>query len=78
MKKIVILSLIALTGCAYRNVSVEYKQVGTTCEYTETYGIVELGGEKVGEVRTVKYPNTQCSKVVDSDLKNATNKSLVK
>lgn len=78
MNKILLLSLVALTGCAYRNVNVDYKQVGTTCEYIETYGVVELGNEQVNEKHVIKYPNTQCSKVIDSDLKNAINKNLSK
>lgn len=78
MNKYILFSLIVLSGCAYQKVDVDYKQVGTTCEYTETYGVVEVGADRVGRIQTIKYPNTQCSKVIESDLKNAVNKNLLK
>lgn len=66
---------------------VSWKQEGKDCVYEEFYGSIKQqwdikegkhkNNEYVNAVKTITYGNTLCSKVIDAELKNKTNKSAI-
>ncbi len=71
-------------------VDVSWEQNGKDCVYKEEFGeikrewdqtnsdiYVEVDKRYVSAVKTIKYGNTLCSKVIDAELKNTTNKSAL-
>ncbi len=68
-------------------IKVSWEQEGKSCVYKETSGEVREqwnyekdrieNKEYVSSVRTIKYGNTACEKVIDFELKNKTNKSAI-
>ena len=68
-------------------IKISWEQEGKNCMYKESFGEVreEWNSEKkhfenkeyVSSVKTIKYGNTACEKVIDSELKNRTNKSAI-
>ena len=86
------LAVILFTGaCApiphYSLTKVSWTQEGKNCVYQENYGdmreewnIEKFKYEKkeyISSVRTIKYGNTPCEKIIDAELKNKTNKSAM-
>lgn len=68
-------------------INVSWEQEGKNCVYKETFGNMKeewdyekqktVKNEYVSSVRTIKYGDTSCAKVIDSELKNRTNKSAI-
>jgi hypothetical protein len=85
-KLILLSTIIAITGCATitpnsQNTLIKYEQDGTTCNYIEEYGEFPLEIDKNYEYtemkafilrnrREVQYANTNCTKIIDEDMKN--------
>mgnify|MGYP000756783429 CR=1 FL=1 len=88
-----IIFLLSITGCqAPRNqghltTDVSWRQEGKDCVYKESEGGIrrEWNFEKdkeedwqyISAVKTIKYANTSCEKVIDAELKNKTHKSAI-
>lgn len=80
-----------LSSCARINIpltQLSYTQDGKNCIYAETYSIdnykkKNIISEKIDKYnavlsqREIIYPNTQCSTVINSDLKNSINKTVM-
>lgn len=64
-----------------QSTNIKYQQDGATCNYIEEYGEYPVftdknyGNQEFGEFilrnkRVVSYANTNCSKIIDEDMKN--------
>lgn len=68
-------------------IDVSWEQNGKDCIYQEKTGAesVKWNDEKgkaektkyAADIKTIKYGNTSCEKVIDAELKNKTNKSAI-
>lgn len=91
MKKLAIFFVLFLiTGCAQQgnlSTNLSYNQYGKDCIYREEHGYNRyeknlLKKEPIAyfdlySSNEIKYENIQCSKVMDSDLKNGINKTML-
>ncbi len=90
MKKYVLIAtLCALSGAcqpaAHSLIKVSWEQDGYDCLYKESFGEIRNewnlvkfeNREYVGSIKEIKYGNTPCSKIIDAELKNNTNKSAI-
>lgn len=83
MKKLYILGLVLfISSCTASSslLDVSYDQLGVDCIYTEKAGRREktMTGKEtiyIAASKTITYPNTHCSKVIESDLKSGINKN---
>lgn len=80
MKKLSVLALLlVVSGCGHNLVDVKYKQEGNDCIYTESAGLyrTSFGSNKLEPyaVKRITYSDTQCSKVIEGDLKTGINKN---
>ena len=92
MKKslLIIISCTLLGACSHPYhslIKVSWEQEGKNCVYTESYGEIRQEwdfeqdklerNEYIVSVKTMKYGNTSCEKIIDFELKNKTNKSAI-
>ena len=82
MKKLSILSLLLLcSGCVtVLDTKVTWQQVGTDCVYTEEAGNGHYSytGKRDFDplvTKTITYPDMQCSKVIEGEIKAGVNKN---
>lgn len=86
MKKLffLLVGMTMLTACAqYRDAHLSYKQKGKDCIYTEEFGYTQVQAFSKKEDfflqgrNFIKYENTLCDKIIQSDLNNKTNKTTI-
>lgn len=76
MKKILVVftGMLGLSACV-THVDVAYQQQGSNCLYSEKVSGEGLFGKDRVLEKTISYEATQCSQVIESDLKNNNNKN---
>ena len=81
MRKLSVLSLALLAcGCTTLDTKVTWQQMGNDCVYTEEAGnsSYTITGKRTFDAevsKTITYPDMQCSKVIEAELKSGVNKN---